>query len=96
MMFGRREQRMTGARAILKADHRDQISGEVHGHEWEITAWWRWTGASAEVRKHQLEETIKAIRANACQIVSLGLRTSRNTSSTTWKTVGRSATRIAS
>lgn len=57
-----KERRLTGARAILKADHRDQITGEVHGHEWEITAWWRWTGTSAEIRKHQLNETIKGLQ----------------------------------
>jgi hypothetical protein len=61
-MFRRKPQqsrRLTGARTILKAEHRDQATGVVHGHEWEITAWWRWTGTSAEVRQHQLNETIE-------------------------------------
>lgn len=51
--------KLTGARIVLKANHRDQSTGVVHGHEWEITAWWRWTGTSAEIRQHQLRVTIE-------------------------------------
>lgn len=66
-MFRRKPQeprKLTGARAVLKADHRDQASGVVHGHEWEITAWWNWTGTSAEIRQHQLESTLKHFQGN--------------------------------
>jgi hypothetical protein len=61
MIFRRRKQarRLTGARAILKADHRDQITGEVHSHEWEIIAWWPYNGTSAEVRRSELDTQIK-------------------------------------
>lgn len=30
----------TGASAIVSAAHRD-TSGNLHGHTWEVTAWWR-------------------------------------------------------
>jgi len=30
---------MTGAGAILCAAHRDR-GGNMHGHTWEVTAWW--------------------------------------------------------
>lgn len=30
---------LTGARVTLEAQHRDRISGNVHGHTWIITAW---------------------------------------------------------
>lgn len=32
---------LTGATAKLSAQHRDRLSGEVHGHTWAITAWVR-------------------------------------------------------
>lgn len=65
MIFRRKNKaprQLTGARAILKATHRDQATGEVHGHEWEITAWWRWTGTSAEIRRYQLDETLQPLQ----------------------------------
>lgn len=31
---------LTGAGAILSAAHRSK-DGQMHGHTWEITAWWR-------------------------------------------------------
>lgn len=67
MIFRRKpkEQRLTGARAVLKADHRDQITGEAHGHEWEITAWWPYCGTSAEIRQRELEIQIKRLE-NTC------------------------------
>lgn len=30
---------LTGARAILSAAHRSR-EGQLHGHTWEIVAWW--------------------------------------------------------
>ena len=30
---------LTGAGAVLSAAHRDR-SGRLHGHSWEVTAWW--------------------------------------------------------
>lgn len=30
---------LTGAGAILSAAHRDR-NGHLHGHTWEVTAWW--------------------------------------------------------
>jgi hypothetical protein len=32
---------MTGVTAILSASHRDQKTGQIHGHTWEITAWFQ-------------------------------------------------------
>lgn len=65
MIFRRKPKeprKLTGARAILKAEHRDQVTGVVHGHEWEITALWRWTGTSGEIRKRQLDKTIERLQ----------------------------------
>lgn len=39
---------LTGAGAVLSAAHRDQ-SGRLHGHSWEVTAWW--TGKPDAVAK---------------------------------------------
>jgi hypothetical protein len=63
-MFWRKSkkpQKLTGARGTLRASHRDQATGDVHNHEWEITAWWPYNGTSGEVRRHQLEEQIKSL-----------------------------------
>ena len=39
---------LTGAGAVLSAAHRDR-SGNLHGHSWEVTAWW--TGKPDAVAK---------------------------------------------
>jgi hypothetical protein len=50
---------------VLRAKHRDQITGEVHPHEWEITAWWPYNGTSAEVRQFELKTQIERLE-NRC------------------------------
>jgi hypothetical protein len=65
MTFRRKPQeprRLTGARVTLKAEHRDQVTGKVHGHEWEITGWFKWDGSSAETRQWQLSEAVKSLQ----------------------------------
>lgn len=51
----REHRRLTGVGAVLSAAHRDQTTGQVHGHTWEITAWFRYKGTDQAVRKHVLD-----------------------------------------
>jgi hypothetical protein len=53
--------KLTGARAVLKASHRDQATGRVHEHEWEITAWFPYTGTSAEIRLFELRKQLERL-----------------------------------
>lgn len=44
----------TGASAVVSAAHRAR-DGSMHGHTWEITAWWA-EGADATTLKKMLED----------------------------------------
>lgn len=46
---------LTGARVTLEAQHRDRISGNVHGHTWLITAWVR-SGGNAQYLQAELSK----------------------------------------
>lgn len=64
MIFRRKKQtprKLTGVGTILSASHRDQRTGQVHGHTWEITAWFLHDGVDVGVRQHQLNEVIKLL-----------------------------------
>jgi hypothetical protein len=64
MIFRRKREepiKFTGARAVLKASHRDQATGKVHEHEWEITAWFPYTGTSGEIRLFELKKQIERL-----------------------------------
>lgn len=52
---------LTGVGAILSASHRDQVTGQVHGHTWEVTAWFRHDGTDQSIRKHQLDKMIATL-----------------------------------
>lgn len=41
---------LTGARAILSAAHRSR-EGQLHGHTWEIVAWWEGLPDAVEKQK---------------------------------------------
>lgn len=47
----------TGASAIISAAHRD-TAGNLHGHTWEITAWWP-EGTDGVELKQKLEQYLK-------------------------------------
>ena len=47
----------TGASAIVSAAHRD-TSGNLHGHTWEVTAWWR-EGEDGVKLQRDLEHYLK-------------------------------------
>lgn len=64
--FSRRRARpevtkFTGVGTILSAAHRDQRTGKIHGHTWEITAWFKWAGVDQAVHLHCLNEIIKTL-----------------------------------
>lgn len=49
---------LTGVGWHFSASHRDPLSGELHGHTWEVTAWWSavpWRDARV------LQETLKGV-----------------------------------
>lgn len=48
---------LTGASAILCAAHQD-AAGRMHGHTYEITAWWLWDGSDVLDRQRQLVSAI--------------------------------------
>ena len=50
---------LTGATAILSAAHR-AADGRLHGHTWEITAWWR-AGGDALVLQDRLARWVAQI-----------------------------------
>lgn len=47
----------TGASAIVSAAHRD-TAGNLHGHTWEVTAWWR-EGEDGVKLQRDLEHYLK-------------------------------------
>lgn len=49
---------LTGVGAVLSASHRDQQTGQIHGHTWEITAWFRYDGTDKDVRQYQLNKVV--------------------------------------
>jgi hypothetical protein len=53
--------RLTGVRAILSAAHRDQVTGQVHGHTWEIVAWFLFRGTDQSIHGHTLSEVVKRL-----------------------------------
>ncbi len=64
MIFRRtpkQERRLTGVGAVLSASHRDQVTGQVHGHTWEITAWFIYDGTDQSIRKYQLNEVVDSL-----------------------------------
>jgi 6-pyruvoyl-tetrahydropterin synthase len=50
---------LTGVSRTLNASHRDQATGQVHGHTWEIKAWFIYNGTDVAVRKYQLDEAVR-------------------------------------
>lgn len=48
----------TGAGWWFAASHRDPVSGELHGHTWEVVAWW-----NGQPRRDArvLQETLKGV-----------------------------------
>jgi len=60
-LFTRKKQqgrRLTGVKAVLSAAHRDQRTGQIHGHTWEVVAWFRYTGTDQSIRKYQLDQVV--------------------------------------
>ena len=53
--------RLTGVRTVLSAAHRDQRTGQIHGHTWEVVAWFLYNGTDQSVRKHTLEAVVKRL-----------------------------------
>lgn len=49
----------TGVSAFLSAAHRDRSTGCLHGHTWEIVAWF--ADGDASRRKAQLEAQVSAL-----------------------------------
>ena len=47
----------TGASAVVSAAHRD-VSGNLHGHTWEVTAWWREGEDGVELQR-ELDNCLK-------------------------------------
>lgn len=47
----------TGASAVVSAAHRD-TAGNLHGHTWEVTAWWR-EGEDGVKLQRDLEHYLK-------------------------------------
>lgn len=61
-MFGKSKKLapiLSGVGAVLRAEHRNRTTGKVHGHEWEVRAWFYYDGTDAEIRKYQLEEALR-------------------------------------
>ena len=50
--------KLTGVGRILCASHRDRRTNQMHGHTWEVTAWFTYDGTDQSVRLHQLNEAI--------------------------------------
>lgn len=50
---------LTGVKSILSAAHRDQRTGQVHGHTWEIVAWFKYRGVDQSAHKRTLETIVK-------------------------------------
>jgi len=51
---------LTGVGGIVSAAHRDTGTGTLHGHTWEITAWFR-RGADAVSRQYRLNSILSRI-----------------------------------
>lgn len=49
----------TGVGCILDAAHKSK-DGVLHGHTWEIEAWWLWDGTGACERQAQLNNLVAA------------------------------------
>lgn len=49
-----------GVGGIVSAAHRDQATGALHGHTWEVTAWFR-RGTDAMIRQCRLDGILKEI-----------------------------------
>lgn len=56
-----RSQSYTGVKAVLSAAHRDQTTGKVHGHTWEVIAWFRYTGTDVAILKYRLDAVVKPL-----------------------------------
>ena len=50
---------LTGVSAVLSASHRDQESGQVHGHTWRIRAWFYFDGTDQRHYRSRLDEIVK-------------------------------------
>jgi len=58
-LFKRKPQAATGVGATFCASHRDQISGQVHGHSYHVKAWLPFSAASsATVQQHTLKTIV--------------------------------------
>jgi len=49
-----------GVGGIVSAAHRDATSGALHGHTWEVTAWFR-RGTDITIRQCRLDSILKQI-----------------------------------
>jgi 6-pyruvoyl-tetrahydropterin synthase len=51
----------TGVGGVISASHRDQRTGQLHGHSWEVTAWFKYDGTNEGTRRHTLDDVIKGL-----------------------------------
>ncbi len=59
MMWGTMPKTLTGVGATLIADHRSR-DGQIHGHTWEITAWFEYrSGSDAKCLRFVLERILE-------------------------------------
>lgn len=48
---------LSGVGGVLSCAHRDKETGQIHGHTWDVVAWFR-TAADARYRQKQLSEVL--------------------------------------
>lgn len=55
----RRPVALTGVSRTLNASHRDQQTGDLHGHTWEVKAWFLYDGTDVGRRKLELDRAVQ-------------------------------------
>ena len=55
---------LTGVGTILSAAHHDKSTGKIHGHTWEVVAWFHYDGTDFAVRKYLLDQVVSRLDHN--------------------------------
>ena len=48
----------SGTRGVISAAHRDVFTNSLHGHTYEVVAWWEYDGISIVKKKEHLDRAV--------------------------------------